>query len=127
MLALRLSEAAAFATMYLWPMAPGSPWDLLRYLHLALAVLLAARAISEFCTRVLAEPDGVVIVHGLRRTRIAWTDVRQVRPGSRGFGPGWVELVTERVVRLPVAVTTYPKLRHLWAQAAGASPISDRR
>jgi len=58
-------------------------------------------------------------------TRIAWKDVRQVRPGSRGFGPGWVELVTERVVRLPVAVTTYPVLRHLWAQAAGASPISD--
>ena len=127
MFALRLLEAAAFATMYLRPMDLGNPWHLLRYLHLAMAALLTARAISEFCTRVLAEPDGVVIAHGLRRTRIAWKDVRQVRPGSRGFGPGWVELVTERVVRLPVAVTNYPELRQLWAQAAGASPISVRR
>jgi hypothetical protein len=126
MFALRLSEAAAFATMYLWRTDQGSPWHLLKYLHVALAVLLTARAISEFFTRVVAEPDGVVIVHGLRRTRIAWKDVHQVRPGSRGFGPGWVELVTKRVVRLPVAVNNYPELRLLWAQAVGAAPVSNR-
>lgn len=123
MLALRLLEAAGFGTMYFRPMAQGSPWHLVKYFHLAMAVLLTARAVSEFCTRVLAERDGVEIVHGLRRTRIAWKDVSQVRPGSRGFGPGWVELVTERVVRLPVAVTNYPELRQF--VGAGGRGVAD--
>lgn len=127
MFALRLLEAAAFGSMYFRPMEQTNPWHHLRFFHLALAVLMTARAVSEFCTRVLAEPDGVVVVHGFRRAHIAWRDVRQVRPGSRGFGPGWVELVTERVVRLPVAVSTYPEFRRLWAQAAGGSPVSDGR
>ncbi|GAA2746332.1 hypothetical protein GCM10009868_31310 [Terrabacter aerolatus] len=118
MFVIRLLEAAALVTLYLGPTDQARPSDL-RFIHLTLGVLVAAHAVTELRTRVMADGGGLVIVHAFRRTRVLWKDVVEVRPGSRGFGAGWVEVVTTRVVRVPVAADTCPEVRKLWEQATG--------
>ena len=117
----RLLWAALYAAMFVWPTGAFQAHPTQRLAALALVIAGVALAVVEVHARVFLEQDGVVIVRGLRRTRIAWADVRQVRARDGRLGPGWVELVrisSRHVVRLPVDVQQYPQLLERWAAAA---------
>ncbi|WP_344255145.1 PH domain-containing protein [Terrabacter carboxydivorans] len=91
-------------------------------LRLVLAVAAAAYlvvAVGELRVRVLLNDDGLVIVGPLRRTRIPWTDVSEVRVRGLTMGRGWVEVVrgNSREVALPTPVETYPLLKDRWERA----------
>jgi len=89
----------------------------LRLLAVAFAVAYIVRISGELRARVFLERDGLVIVRAIRRTRIPWTDVVEVRVRGRSMGRGWVEVVrrNSREVVLPAPVKAYPVLKGQWA------------
>jgi len=96
----------------------------LRLLAVAFAVAYIVRISGELRARVFLERDGLVIVRAIRRTRISWTDVVEVRVRGRSMGRGWVEVVrrNSREVVLPAPVKAYPVLKGQWARATAAGP-----
>lgn len=110
--------------MAAWPTKPVAEHPALRLLEAAGAATYIAMAFGELRLRVLLEPDGLVIARAIRRTRIPWSDVSEVRVRGLTMGRAWVEVVrrNSREVALPTPVEAYSLLKDQWERATAAGP-----
>lgn len=123
-----LCLAALWATVAAWPSELAGAHPVLRVLQAAGAVVYGANGIGQLRTRLVLEDEGLIIARVLRRTRIPWADVREVRVRGLDMGRGWIEVVRQnsREVVLPAPVEAFPVLRERWQRTAGALATSHR-
>ena len=104
------------------PRGLAAEYPLVRILGIAAIVTGVVQVLGELRVRVLLERDGVVIARAVRRTRIPWAHVREVRVRGLDMGRGWVEVVRDdgRQVVLPAPVEAYNVLEEQWQRAIAA-------
>lgn len=122
-----LCLAALSATVAAWPTELAAAHPVLRTLQASGAVVYATNAIAQLRTRLILEDEGLVIARALRRTRIPWADVREVRVRGLDLGRrGWIEVVRQngREVFLPAPVEAFPLLQERWQRTAGVLATS---
>lgn len=124
----RLFWALWWTYMAVSPTKPVAEYPALRVLAVVFVVTSVVQAFGELRVRVLLEHDGLVIARAVRRTRIPWADVTEVRVRGLTMGRGWVEVVrrNSREVVLPTPVEAYAVLKDQWERATAASPGTGR-
>ncbi|MGO4604478.1 hypothetical protein [Terrabacter sp. 2YAF2] len=120
--ALSLGGAAGWGSV--WVLQAGHVQPLHRAAAAVLAVGYVVGAVGTLRKEVLLDDGGLVIVRGFRRTRISWTEVRELRVRGLGMGGGWIEAVRQdgRETVVPAPVEAFSAMRSSWQRAAGARP-----
>ncbi|GAA2745164.1 hypothetical protein GCM10009868_25590 [Terrabacter aerolatus] len=111
--------ACSSGSMAVWPTGVGVQHPAVRALQACFALGFVVITIGQLRLRVLLERDGLVIRRLVRRTRIPWAEVRDVRIRGLSMGRGWIEVVRQdsREVVLPTPVEAYPLLKEQWERS----------
>lgn len=122
MAALSLAGAALWGMVWVFQAGSVEPGP-----HAAAAVLAGGYVLGAVGTlrkQVLLDEGGLVIVRGFRRSRIPWTDVRELRVRGLDMGSGWIEAVRQdgRETVVPAPVEAYSAMRSSWERAVGPRP-----